>query len=176
MAPPSPTTPARGSAPAWRSAIAGLEQPDTLWSGGETDYAAMLNLTVPLSNRPPWLALLMNTLASVRKAKRGLIESGQAIAIAVCKVFHDVEVGQQRIQPACRMLALAQQKLEIERSELHPGLSSASRLSQLEDDLMNAQYSEVDAVSSDENALTSLDQTLATTLEPWHICVERVRR
>ena len=142
-------------------------------SGGETDYAAGLNLTVPLWDRSPRLSL-MNARASVQKAERGLVESRQGIGIAVRQVIHDVEVGQRRIELARRALALARQKLEIERSKLRLGLSSASQLSQFEDDLVDAQNAEVDAVISYENALTSLDQTLGTTLETWNIRVEQV--
>ena len=142
-------------------------------SGGPTDYNAKLTLRVPLWDRSPrqtW----MEARARVRKAERGLVERRQKIAIDVRQAVYNVEVGLRRIELARQALALTQQKLEIERSKLRQGLSSAFQLSQFEEDLVAAQNAEVDAVISYENALTSLDRTLGTTLETWDVRVERV--
>ena len=142
-------------------------------SGGPIDYDALLSLTVPLWDRSPrqtW----MEARARVRKAERGLVERRQKIAIDVRQAVYNVEVGLRRIELARQALALTQQKLEIERSKLRQGLSSAFQLSQFEEDLVAAQNAEVDAVISYENALTSLDRTLGTTLETWDVRVERV--
>ena len=72
--------------------------------------------------------------------------------------------------------ALAEEKLEIERSKLQQGLSSTFQLSRFEEDLVRAQNAEVDALIDHENALTTLDRTLGTTLETWDIGVEQVGR
>ena len=142
-------------------------------SGGPIDYDALLRLTVPLWDRSPREAW-MEARARVRKAERGLVEQRQKIAIDVRQAVYNVEVGLRRIELARQALALTQQKLEIERSKLRQGLSSAFQLSQFEEDLVAAQNAEVDAVISYENALTSLDRTLGTTLETWDVRVERV--
>lgn len=144
-------------------------------TGGQTDYAAELRLTVPLWDRSPRLAWT-SAQAEVQMAERGLLELRQAIDIAVRQALHGVEVGLRQIALARRALALEQQKLDVERSKLRQGLSSAFQLSQLEDDLVRAQNTEVDAVFDYEDALTSLDLTLGTTLETWGILVERVGR
>ena len=142
-------------------------------SGGPTDYNAQLRLGVPLWDRSPRQAW-MEARASVRKAERGLVERRQKIAIDVRQAVYNVEVGLRRIELARQALALTQQKLDIEQSKLRQGLSSAFQLSQFEEDLVAAQNAEVDAVVSYENALTSLDRTLGTTLETWDVRVERV--
>ena len=143
--------------------------------GGPTDYSGALRLTIPLWDRSPRQAW-MSARASFRKAERGLVERRQKIAIDVRQAVHNVEVGLRRIELARQALALTEQKLEIERSKLRQGLSSAFQLSQFEDDLVSAQNAEVDAVVSYENALTSLDRTLGTTLETWDIRLEQVER
>ena len=144
--------------------------------GGEaTDYAAGLRLTIPLWDRLPELGL-MSARAGVQRAERGLAEVRQAMDIAVRRAVHDVEVGLRRIALARDARALAEEKLEIERSKLQQGLSSTFQLSRFEEDLVRAQNAEVDALIDHENALTTLDRTLGTTLETWDIGVEEVGR
>ena len=140
-----------------------------------TDYAAGVRLTIPLWDRAPELGL-MAARAGVQRAERGLAEVRQAMDIAVRQAVHDVEVGLRRIELAREARALAEEKLEIERSKLQQGLSSTFQLSRFEEDLVRAQNAEVDALIDHENALTALDRTLGTTLETWNIEVERVGR
>ena len=140
-----------------------------------TDYAAGVRLTIPLWDRAPELGL-MAARAGVQRAERGLAEVRQAMDIAVRQAVGDVEVGLRRIELAREARALAEEKLEIERSKLQQGLSSTFQLSRFEEDLVRAQNAEVDALIDHENALTALDRTLGTTLETWNIEVERVGR
>ena len=138
-----------------------------------TDYSAGVRLTIPLWDRSPELGLV-NAQADVTRAERGLVELRQAKNIQVRQAVHDVEVGLRRIELARRALALSQEKLEIERSKLQQGLSSIYQLSRFEDDLVQAQNAEVDALIDYENALSALDRILGTTLETWGIRVEQV--
>ena len=144
-------------------------------NGGQTDYEVGLRLMVPLWDRSPRQAW-MRARAEVQRAERGLVELRQSIGISVRQAVHDLDVGLRRIELARRALALAREKLEIERSKLRLGLSSSFQLSQYEDDLVRAQNAAVDALIRYENALTSLDLTLGTTLETWNIQVEQVGR
>ena len=105
-----------------------------------------------------------------------LEEQRQQIGIAVRQAVHDVEVGRRRRELAGRARELAEQKLEIERLKLREGLSSSFRLTRFEEDFVRAQNAEVDVQVGYENALTSLDRTLGTTLERWDIRVEQVGR
>ena len=139
------------------------------------DYSAGLRLTIPLWDRAPELSL-MNARAGVRRAERALVELRQSMGIDVRQAVHDAEVGLRQIELARQALAFAEEKLEIERSKLQQGLSSSFQLSQFEEDLVRAQNAEVDALFGYENALTSLDRTLGTTLETWGIRVEQVGR
>ncbi len=140
-----------------------------------TNYSAGLRLTIPLWERSPELGL-MSARAGVRRAERDLAEVRQTMDIAVRQAVHDVEVGLRRIGLAREARSLAEEKLEIERSKLQQGLSSIFQLSRFEEDLVNAQNAEVDALIDYENALTALDRTLGTTLKTWNIEVERVGR
>ena len=71
---------------------------------------------------------------------------------------------------------LAERKLEIEHLKLQQGLSSSFQVGRFEEDLVNAQRRELDAVVGYRSALDSLDRTLGTTLDRWGVSVERVGR
>ena len=71
---------------------------------------------------------------------------------------------------------LAERKLDVERRKLQLGLSSAFQLGRFEDDLVNAQRRELDAVARYRDSLGFLDRTLGTTLDRWGIGVEQVGR
>ena len=94
----------------------------------------------------------------------------------VRQAIHDVDVGRRRIDLARKARRLAQETLEIERSKLRQGLSSTFHLGRFEDELVEAQNAEVDALIGYRNALTALDRTLGTTLQTWGIEVERIGR
>ncbi|MDE0342792.1 MAG: TolC family protein [Deltaproteobacteria bacterium] len=141
--------------------------------GQTTDYSAGLRLTVPLWDRGPELGL-RSARAGVTTAERGLAELRQAMDIEVRQAMHNVDVGLRKIELARQTLALAEEKIVIERSKLEQGLSSTYQLIQFEEDLVRAQNAEVDAVFDYENALTALDRTLGTTLETWGIAVEQI--
>lgn len=136
--------------------------------GGTTDYSAGLQLTVPLWDRSPRLAL-MNARAAVARAERGLRELRQSLAIAVRQAVYSVEVGRRQIELAREARRLTEEKLEIERSKLRQGLSSTFQLSQFEQELTGAQDAEIAALANYENALLALDRTLGTTLETWGV-------
>ena len=140
-----------------------------------TDYGARLRLAIPLFDDGPRVSAL-RARGDVLRSERALEEQRQQIGIAVRQAVHDVEVGRRRRELAVRARELAEQKLEIERLKLREGLSSSFRLTRFEEDLVRAQNAEVDAQVGYENALTSLDRTLGTTLERWDIRVEQVGR
>lgn len=155
-----------------------LEADVSRGTAGDTegvDYSAGVRLTIPLWDRVPELELA-TARAGATRAERGLVELRQTMDIQVRQAVHDVEVGLRRIELARQALALSQEKLEIERTKLQQGLSSLFQLSRFEDDLVQAQNAEVDALFDYENALTTLDRILGTTLETWDIRVEQVGR
>ena len=140
----------------------------THWSGG-------LNLTVPLQDddRRRTLTRARNAM---RRAEMALAETRQSIRIEVRRSLHNVAVALRQIDLSRQARGLAERKLEIERLKLQQGLSSSFQLDRFEDDLVNAQRRELDAVVGYRNALDSLGRTLGTTLDRWGIGVEQVGR
>ena len=143
--------------------------------GGQKDYSAGLNLTVPLGNDGPRRALL-RAKNGMRRAMMALAETRQRVRIQVRRAVQGVAVALRRIDLAGAARELAARKLEIERLKLQQGLSSAFQVGRFEGDLVNAQRRELDAVVGYRNALDSLGMTLGTTLDRWGIKVEQVGR
>ena len=143
--------------------------------GAETDYSWALNLSMPLWDYNPRRALT-RAKNGLRRAEMALAESRQSIRIQVRRAVRGVARALRRIDVSGEALELARRKLEIERLKLRQGLSSSFQVSRFEDDLVNAEEQELNAVVGYRDALTSLDRTLGTTLDRWGIGVERVGR
>ena len=155
----------------WRAAGGGAPA----GGGLRTDYSVGLRLDVLLFDRSRQFNFV-SARADVRRAERDLAELRQLMSISVRQAVYDVEMGLRRIDLARQSRELAEQKLGIERSKLQQGLSSTFQLNRFEDDLVRAENAEIDAAVNHENALTSLNETLGTTLETWDIRVEQVAR
>ena len=140
----------------------------TEWSGG-------LNLTIELQDHG-LRRRLTRARNDLRRAEMELAERRQSIRIEVRRAVHDVAVALRQIDLSRQARALAEQKLDIERRKLQQGLSSAFQLSRFEDDLVNAQRRELDAVARYRDSLVGLDRTLGTTLDRWGVSVEQVGR
>ena len=141
----------------------------------EIDWSWALNLTVPLWDDGPKRALAA-AKDGLRRAEMALAERRQRIRIEVRRAVRGVAVTLRRIELAGKSRALAERKLEIERLKLRQGLSSSFLVSRSEDDLVNAQRQELDAVVGYRNALDALDRALGKTLDRWGIGVEQVGR
>lgn len=142
--------------------------------GNGRNYAAGLRLSVPLGDDRSKKLRLVGAQNGVRNAEIALAERLQSIRIEVRQAAHDVEVGFRRIELARKARELAERQLDVEQAKFAQGLSSAYQLTSVEDDLVRAQNRELNAVISYQNALTSLDQTLGTTLQSWEIDIEVV--
>ncbi len=140
-----------------------------------TDWSGGLNLTVALQDDGERRALV-RARNGMRRAEMALAERRQSIRIQVRRSVHNVAVALRQIDLSGEARELAERKLEIERLKLQQGLSSSFQLGRFEDDLVNAQRRELDAVVGYRNALDSLSRTLGTTLDRWGIDIEQVGR
>ena len=143
-------------------------------SGGARSHDVALRLDVPLGDRTSRAVDLLRAKHGLRDAEISLAELRESIRSDVRQAVHDVEVGFRRIELARESRELAEQQLEVERSKLAQGLTSAWQLTRVEDDLVRAQNRELDAVVSYLGGLTSLDRTLGTTLHSHGIEIEEV--
>ena len=132
-----------------------------------------LNLTIPFGD-PGRQAQYVNADIALKEARNGLAELRQTIDIAVRNAVRNVGVQFRQVELARRARELSEQKLEVEKEKLARGLTTNFRVVTFEDNLVQAQNSEVDTIIAYLDALTALDQTLGTTLETWRIDIRQI--
>lgn len=146
---------------------------DALGSLDKTDYGLRLDLSIPIgaANDPRELAHV-EASTRLRRARNNLEELVQRVDIEVENAVREVDLSYRQVGLARAARELVEQKVEVEKEKLHLGLSSNFQLVVFEDDVVDAQNRELDAIINYLNALTSLDSTLGTTLRSWGIRVE----
>ena len=134
-----------------------------------------LELSVPIGDVAS-KQRLFRARSGVTRAHIDLAEFRQSIDIEVRNAVRNVDARLRQVGLASRASEVAARKLEAERQKLTLGLTTNFRVIVFEDDLVRAQTNELSANITYLNALSSLDQTLGTTLQTWGLEVERVER
>ena len=132
-----------------------------------------LALTIPFGD-PGRQAQYVNADIALKEARNDLAELRQTIDIAVRNAVRNAGVQFRQVELARRARELSEQKLAVEREKLARGLTTNFRVVTFEDNLVQAQNSEVDTIIAYLDALTALDQTLGTTLETWRIDIRQI--
>ena len=142
-------------------------------SVGGGDYQVGLELNIPFGD----LTLRHRHViarTALSQARNDLAELRQRVEIAVRNGVREVEVRYRQVGLARRTRELSEQQFEVEKEKLKLGLSTNFQVSNYEEDLVRARNAEVDSVIAYLNALTSLDQTLGTTLETWRVDIKEM--
>ena len=113
---------------------------------------------------------------AVRQADLQLRETKQNIRRQVDESVYIVEIALRQIEQSRSGVELFRQRLELQQRKMAVGLSSATELEQAENDLIQAQEREIEARLAYQDALTSLDAALGTTLDRWGIEITSVGR
>ncbi|MBI5100606.1 MAG: TolC family protein [Nitrospirae bacterium] len=127
-----------------------------------------LKLTVPFRD----LTLEQGYISAkigLEKDETNLLKLRETIEIEVQDIVRNVEMRLRQVKLASQARVLSEKKLEIETEKLKAGRSTNFQLVSYQNDLVNAQSSELAAVISYQNALAEMDRTLGTTLERWGI-------
>ncbi|MCY4317897.1 MAG: TolC family protein [Alphaproteobacteria bacterium] len=139
--------------------------------GAGIDRSVMLNATIPLNDRQAEVALVGARLG-LRQAERDLTGLRASIDIAVRRAVTDVTVNLRRTDLAREARALAESNLEIEKGKFNEGLASSAEVATAEDNLVQAEEAEVNAINTYLAALTQLDQVSGRTLARWDVELE----
>ena len=143
------------------------------YSALDDDYRVGLRLDVPIGvNKALRERVSEKARISLQQSEIRLAELRQAIDLGVRNAVRDVETHFRRAELAKQASALAQRKLDVERTKLNSGRSSNFRLVRFEDDLVRSQNNEIRAIIAYQNSLTALDRIRGTTLGTWRIEVE----
>ena len=149
-----------------RSSAPGSDYYSGVWNAG-------LKLTVPIGD----LSIRQGYISadiSLQKLTNTLAVQRENIEIEVQDALRNAEMNLRQIKLATQSRVLSEKKVEIETEKLKAGRSTNFQLVSYQNDLVNAQNSELGAIITYLNALTSLERTLGTTLDKWGVSlVER---
>ncbi len=139
----------------------------------DIDNGVRLTLSAPL----PWndrsrKLQRMQARNALVKAERNVVELREAISVAVRQAVNEVEVGFRLIELAHNARELAERNLEVENAKFSQGLSSTFEVAASEDNLVQAEQAEVNAIISYLGVLNRLDSTTGRTLDRWGVEVE----
>ncbi len=131
-------------------------------------WTAGLTLTIPLDNlyrssgdRQAFIAAEI----SLKKMENSLAKQKEDIEIEIQDALRSAEMKHRQIKLAVLSRSLSEKKVEIETEKLKAGRSTNFQLVSYQNDLKNAQKSELDAITDYLNALTDLDSALGITLD-----------
>lgn len=135
-------------------------------SNGSWD--AGLALTIPLDNLYRTSNERKNLLEKeigLKTIENDLARQREDIEIEIQNALRSAEMNYRQIKLATLARTLSEKKVEIETEKLKAGRSTNFQLVSYQNDLKNAQRSELDAIITYQNALASLDATLGVTLD-----------
>lgn len=142
-------------------------------SGAQRNWNAGLTLTVPFSMFTAERRAYLSAKNALEKAKMDLQKMEVDLEIAVQNAIRTVETSYRQMELAKRARSLSEQKLEVENEKLKVGRTTNFQIVSYQNDLNNSKTSELNAVIAYHNSLTSLDDTLGTTLKTWKIEVKK---
>ncbi|MBF0099367.1 MAG: TolC family protein [Desulfobacterales bacterium] len=149
---------------AWRRAVR---------SGSERNWSIGLTMDIPLNSLTQDERNYLSAKIELKKATMMLTKMERDLEIAVQNAIRDVETNYRQMELAKQARELSEKKLEVENEKLRVGRTSNFQVVSYQNDLSSSQVSELTAVINYLNALTTLDETLGTTLLTWKIEVTK---
>jgi outer membrane protein TolC len=125
-------------------------------------------LTIPI-NDPSFEQNKIHATTQAQVAQIQTEELKQQIETQVRNSVTSVETAWKQVITSQRAAQLSWHAVEIEREKLQIGRSSNFQVLALETQLRATEVQRINSVINYLNFLTSLDQTLGTTLDTWHI-------
>jgi len=158
---------------------------DSDWTQTQSDIMALkkggyflgLSLVIPfrdLSRKQ----ILLAAQVGLKQAELSFAERQDDIETELQNIVRDVQVQWEQLELTKRARKLKEKQLEIEMEKFKMGYEGTSNLQIIEfqEDLVDAENSEVRAKIVYLNALTSLDEFLGTTLDTWDVEIESQRK
>jgi outer membrane protein TolC len=136
--------------------------------GHRPDYNVGLQVSIPLHN-PQLEQGEVNTTIALRQAQLQEQQLHDQVGQQVRDAVRNIAIQGGQLDTARRARELAAQQLDIELVKLQVGRSSNFQVVAFQNALQQAETQELTAIISYQNALTTLDQVLGTTLDTWKI-------
>jgi len=142
-------------------------------SGSERNWNVGLSLEVPLVYMTSDMRTYLGAKTEMEKAALAFDKLKLDIEISVQNAIRNVDSNYRSLMSAKQARELAERKLQIEQEKLSAGRTTNFQLVSFQRDLQTAQLNELSALTTYLNSLTSLDDTLGTTLSTWNIEVRK---
>jgi outer membrane protein TolC len=127
-----------------------------------------LKLTVPIGDLSIRQAYIRDEIA-LKKIENSLARQREDIGIEVQNALRSADMNLRQIKLATQSRVLTEKKVAIETEKLKAGRSTNFQLVSFQNDLVNSQNNELNAIITYLNALTSLERTLGITLDRWGV-------
>jgi len=138
----------------------------------KSDWDVWLQLNIPLRDLQSESSYVTAKVA-LEKAGINLKKLVSDIEIDVQNKIRNIDVNYRSYVLAKKGRELSERKLEIEREKLRLGRSTNFQLVSFQNDVLDQQTMELQALITYLNSLTDLDQSLGVTLNRWNITVKR---
>lgn len=134
----------------------------------DANYSVDLTLSIPIGELDRDQSLLSANVSWLQ-ARNNFIDTNESLRLTLLSALQSIESAWDNVDLAKKSLELSQLQLELEQEKQRAGKSTNFQVVSYQDDLATAENSYVSAQISYLNELTSLDETLGTTLEHWGI-------
>ncbi|MCX5828466.1 MAG: TolC family protein [Deltaproteobacteria bacterium] len=142
-------------------------------SAPERSWNVGLALQIPLVYMTSDMRAYLGAKTDMEKANLAFEKLKLDIEINVQNAVRNVDSDYRSLLSARRARELSERKLDIEQEKLGAGRTTNFQFVSFQRDLQTAQLNELAAMTTYLNTLTSLDDTLGTTLATWKIDVKK---
>ena len=137
---------------------------DTTTNSTSTDWNVGLRYSYPLRNRRAKADYAIARL-NTEKGIAGIQQAEQTIRVDVRTAVRNVDSGVQRVEAARKNVELQQKKLDAEQKKFENGMSTSFEVLTFQNDLANAELSEIRARLDYIKSLAALERATGTLLE-----------
>lgn len=140
----------------------------SIYNGNNLTESARVTLTVPLhdiSRR----SQLINAKIRLEKDRLNLLAAKRALITNITNTINNINSLAKRYQLAEKQVKLAEQSYALEKKKQQAGITSALDVNNTQNQLIQAQSGLIGAKIAYLNQISTLQRTLGTTLEHWHI-------
>lgn len=141
-------------------------------SSNGSNWSVGLRLTVPLGDLS-LQQVVVQTKVDLEKAELSLKKLRESIEIDIQNALRNVDISLRQVKLAERARELAEKKFAVETEKLKVGRSSNFQLVLFQNDLVNAQNSELNTTIGYLDALSALENKLGIVLDTWGVSLVR---
>jgi outer membrane protein TolC len=140
----------------------------SLFNGSNVSKSVNLSLTIPIDD----LSIrsdLINAKVQLEKDRIQLVAQKRQLITEIKQTLANIKANAQQYELAKEQLDYARQSYELEKKKQQAGIATSLDVTNTQDQLLSAENSLISAKVDYLNELSTLQATLATTLDEWDI-------